>query len=33
VVIALFALASSVALFHVFYYWLRVPLPVGIFGF
>ena len=32
-VIALFALASSVGLFHAFYYWLKVPLPIGIFGF
>jgi hypothetical protein len=32
-VIAAFALVASVGLFHVFYYWLRVPLPVGPFGF
>jgi putative tricarboxylic transport membrane protein len=33
VAIAAFALAASAGLFHVFYYWLRVPLPVGPFGF
>ncbi len=32
VVIAVFALASSFGLFHVFYYWLKVPLPMGSFG-
>jgi putative tricarboxylic transport membrane protein len=32
VVIAVFALASSFGLFHVFYHWLKVPLPVGPFG-
>jgi FtsH-binding integral membrane protein len=32
VVIALFALAASFGLFHVFYHWLKVPLPVGPFG-
>ena len=31
-VIAAFALAASAGLFHVFYYWLKVPLPVGPFG-
>ena len=31
--IAAFALASSIGLFHVFYHWLKVPLPVGPFGF
>jgi len=30
--IAAFALASSFGLFHVFYHWLKVPLPVGPFG-
>jgi putative tricarboxylic transport membrane protein len=33
VAIAAFALAASAGLFHVFYHWLRVPLPVGPFGF
>ena len=32
VMIALFALASSFGLFHVFYYWLQVPLPIGVLG-
>ena len=32
VAIALFALASSFGLFHVFYYWLQVPLPIGLLG-
>lgn len=27
-----FALAGSFGVFHVFYYWLKVPLPVGAFG-
>jgi putative tricarboxylic transport membrane protein len=32
VAIALFALASSFGLFHVFYHWLQVPLPIGLLG-
>ena len=32
VLIAAFALVASYGLFHVFYYWLKVPLPVGPFG-
>ena len=32
VAIAIFALASSFGLFHVFYYWLQVPLPIGVLG-
>ncbi|MBM4315256.1 MAG: tripartite tricarboxylate transporter TctB family protein [Deltaproteobacteria bacterium] len=28
----LFALAGSFGIFHVFYYWLKVPLPMGMFG-
>jgi len=27
-----FALVASFGLFHVFYYWLQVPLPVGRLG-
>jgi putative tricarboxylic transport membrane protein len=27
-----FALAGSFGVFHVFYYWLKVPLPVGLLG-
>jgi len=30
--IAAFALAASFGLFHVFYHWLQVPLPIGVFG-
>jgi hypothetical protein len=30
--IVVFALAASFGLFHVFYYWLQVPLPIGRFG-
>jgi putative tricarboxylic transport membrane protein len=26
------ALAGSFGVFHVFYYWLKVPLPIGAFG-
>ena len=32
VAIAAFAVVSSFGLFHVFYHWLKVPLPVGPFG-
>jgi len=28
----LFAIAGSFGVFHVFYYWLKVPLPVGVLG-
>jgi putative tricarboxylic transport membrane protein len=27
-----FASIGSFGVFHVFYYWLKVPLPIGIFG-
>ena len=33
VVIAAFALVAGFGLFHVFYHWLKVPLPVGPYGF
>ena len=33
VVIGVFSLASSFGLFHVFYEWLKVPLPIGAFGY
>ena len=33
VTITIFALISSFGLFHVFYYWLQVPLPTGVLGF
>jgi hypothetical protein len=29
---ALTAAAASFGVFHVFYYWLKVPLPIGTFG-
>ena len=29
---ALTATAASFGVFHVFYYWLKVPLPIGAFG-
>jgi putative tricarboxylic transport membrane protein len=30
--IALTAIAGSFGVFHVFYHWLKVPLPIGAFG-
>jgi hypothetical protein len=33
VAIGVFSLASSFGLFHVFYYWLKVPLPTGALGY
>ena len=30
--ILLTALAGSFGVFHAFYYWLKVPLPIGAFG-
>jgi putative tricarboxylic transport membrane protein len=30
--IALTALAGSFGVFHVFFYWLKVPLPIGVLG-
>ncbi|MGE0767635.1 MAG: tripartite tricarboxylate transporter TctB family protein [Hyphomicrobiaceae bacterium] len=32
VAIGLFVLAASFGVFHIFYYWLKVPLPIGTFG-
>jgi len=32
IAIALTALAGSFGVFHVFYYWLKVPLPIGLIG-
>ena len=32
IVIALTAVAGSFGVFHVFYYWLKVPLPIGVLG-
>ncbi len=28
----IFAVIGSFGVFHVFYYWLKTPLPIGIFG-
>lgn len=30
--IAIVAVAGSFGVFHSFYYWLKVPLPIGMFG-
>ncbi|MGE0701458.1 MAG: tripartite tricarboxylate transporter TctB family protein [Hyphomicrobiaceae bacterium] len=27
-----FAIVAGFGVFHVFYYWLKVPLPIGTFG-
>ena len=32
IAIAICAVAGSFGVFHVFYYWLKVPLPIGAFG-
>ena len=32
IAIALTALAGSFGVFHVFYHWLKVPLPIGELG-
>lgn len=32
VAIAIVAAAGSFGVFHSFYYWLKVPLPIGMFG-
>lgn len=32
VIIIVFGLVSGFGLFHVFYHWLKVPLPIGAFG-
>lgn len=32
VVIAIVAIVGSFGVFHSFYYWLKVPLPIGMFG-
>ena len=31
-VVAAFAVAGSFGVFHVFYHWLQVPLPIGALG-
>jgi putative tricarboxylic transport membrane protein len=30
--VALCAVGGSFGVFHVFYYWLKVPLPIGVLG-
>jgi len=32
VAIAIVAIVGSFGVFHSFYYWLKVPLPIGMFG-
>jgi hypothetical protein len=32
IAITLCAAGGSFGVFHVFYYWLKVPLPIGAFG-
>ena len=32
IAIPLFSLTASFVVFHVFYYMLKVPLPIGVFG-
>ena len=31
-VTVIFAAAGSFGVFHIFYYWLKVPLPIGVLG-
>jgi putative tricarboxylic transport membrane protein len=31
--IFIFSLLGSFGVFHLFYYWLKVPLPMGVLGF
>jgi len=31
-IVAVFAAGAGFGVFHVFYYWLKVPLPIGVFG-
>jgi putative tricarboxylic transport membrane protein len=31
-IISIVAVAGSFGIFHAFYYWLKVPLPIGFFG-
>jgi len=33
VIVLVFSLLGSFGVFHVFYYWLKVPLPMGVWGF
>jgi hypothetical protein len=31
-VMLIFAVLGSFGIFHAFYYWLKTPLPIGVFG-
>lgn len=31
-IMLIFAVLGSFGIFHVFYYWLKTPLPMGVFG-
>ena len=31
-IVLILAIAGSFGVFHIFYYWLKLPLPIGIFG-
>jgi len=33
VIVLIFSLVGSLGVFHLFYYWLKVPLPMGVLGF
>jgi len=33
ILVLIFSLLGSFGVFHVFYYWLKVPLPMGFLGF
>jgi len=33
IIVLAFSLLGSFGVFHVFYYWLKVPLPMGVLGF
>jgi putative tricarboxylic transport membrane protein len=33
VIVLIFSLLGSFGVFHLFYYWLKVPLPMGVLGF
>ena len=30
--VLLLAIGGSFGIFHIFYYWLKLPLPIGVFG-
>ena len=31
-IILLLAVGGSFGIFHIFYFWLKLPLPIGVFG-